>query len=247
MISLVKHVGIFSVAVATGVCAFGCGGDDDDGGGAQDASNDVAVRDGGADRDGAVMCAPADVTGFTPPAYKPARVQRGACSDPAWATQFYADCVASATSSDAACAKWQEAPRLACAQCILTSPTDATWGPLIVGNGVVSVNQAGCLEVENGAPGLDCAHKSQASLACGSAACDANCPVTDTPSFNAYQQCLTDATAGGCASFAAQANDCASALVDAGAGECLNGSFDELYPFVANLLCGPSPGDAGGG
>jgi hypothetical protein len=132
----------------------------------------------------------------------------------------------------------------ACVSCILTQDTASTYGPIVVHKGTIEVNVSGCLALATNDPnGTGCAGKVLAASECKSAACAANCPVTDDSSFELEKVCEAAAAAGTCKTFADAA--CQDGLIEAGgqAAECLSGqSFDDQYNWIVPMFCGGADG-----
>ena len=186
--------------------------------------------------DGGGVCAPADVSAFQPPAYKPAHRQQGACTA-AQISSYFQSCFAVGNTMQT-CATFTSANQ-ACASCITTPDTAASYGAVITRAGIVSIDIGGCIELED-PNGLACAKAYRASELCPVAACNASCPVTDDASFQLYLACSQQAAANGCSAFTMGAA-CANAEADGGAAAaCLQGqSFEDLYNQVAPIFCGP--------
>lgn len=247
------------LGAVVGALAYGCSSSDTtataDAGGnpdgaTTDASTDGAPSDATPDApgDAAVVCAPRDVSTFTPPPYVHARQVVGACTD-TQITAYYVACWAighSAAKCDAARAM---AP--ACADCL--DPKSATVRGLIwrAPSGASFVDNAACMELFGGAEGLACAKAAQASLACYSAACGTNCPVTDNASFQTWGMCNQKVTStAACKTYIDPAVACEQTLrtSDGGASVCLQASdFQGAYDATAKLFCGGTIADAGPG
>jgi hypothetical protein len=187
-------------------------------------------------------CSPGSVQTFQPGPYRPATAAwQGACvatslGDPIQA--FYDACLGNSATNDL-CAAFAT-DYTACAACILTPDTADHYGPLINHGGFVTGNIAGCLELTD--PGqLSCAKSVQALSQCELASCQANCPVADAPSLDAYNACAAQADETGCMSFSTAAS-CADWLPDAsGAAACLVSDFKQFYDAVVPLFCGSPP------
>jgi hypothetical protein len=218
---------------------------------------DVAV----APSDGASSCRPGDVQTYVPSAYRPATAAwQGVCvavagQDAGSPIQlFYDACLGPGASKDACTTFTQTYP--ACAACILTPATADQYGPVIGYSGVaqgyggfVQPNVAGCIELTDPSKGLSCAKAVQALSGCELEACEANCPVHDSASLDAYGQCAREvdgagggdaAPAGGCQSYATKAS-CRADEADSSASTCLSPSFKAYYDFAVPLFCGAQP------
>ncbi len=253
--ALKKCIGLVSMAALVGSFAYGCsstttsngGGDVDSGTGgpAVDSGKKDTGTGGGNDSGSAGdtgssgACSPADVSSFTPPAYKSAKQPTSACTQ-TFIDAFYTGCLATG-STQQSCAPFgsgADAAHKACAQCIVSADTAANYGPLIEHKGTVSLNVAGCMELKDPTGGLACAKSYQQSEQCNEAACAANCPVTDDASFQLYQACVTQAESNGCKTFSTAAQ-CANKEAEAGAATvCFQGAtFQDLYNSIVPVFC----------
>jgi hypothetical protein len=189
----------------------------------------------------AVCPTPASVQNFQPPAYIPP-IQQNVCSMQQ-ISDYYSNCLDPMQSSQMKCTTYTTNNKT-CASCLDTPKMSNMWGALVQGNGVVSINVAGCADIQ-GYP--NCAKAYEAAQACESAACDQVCPVMDQQSFMAWQQCVQTADAGGCASFVNAKNNACQA--DAGnLAQCFNFmSFQAGYQQLAPMFCASGMGgmDAG--
>ena len=116
-------------------------------------------------------CSPL-LAGFTP-AYHPPASAKGSCT----ATQlevYYNDCLGTAASS-AACAPWSVA-NAACSACLVgsSSPTAASWGPLLEYTLLVDFDEGGCVALDQPQQ-TACAAALEAEEECTHAACDTVC------------------------------------------------------------------------
>jgi hypothetical protein len=261
-----KSIGLGSMATMAalvGSFAYGCSSTTTSGGGTDVDSGTGPAVDSGVRHDSGTgtgtdsgtpvdaggttgSCSPADVSGFTAPAYHNAKTPTGACTQ-AYIDAFYTGCLA-AGSTQATCAPFgsgADASHKACAACIVSADTAAQYGALVEHKGTVSLNVAGCMEIKDPTGGLACAKSYQASEACTDAACAANCPVTDDASFQLYQACVQQASSNGCKTYTTAAA-CADAEAEAGAATvCFQGqTFQDLYNSIVPVFC---LGAAGGG
>ena len=255
--SLNKCIGLVSMAVLAGAIAVGCSSSSDSGGtpavdsGTPIVDSGKTVKDTGSvvpgdddsstGEDAASACVPADETGYTA-TWHPAKPASASCTQAQ--IDAYHDCLTNGQTNPAACTPFTgtsaSAANKACASCILTDASSASYGPLIAHSGTVELNVPGCIAVATNDPqGTGCAGKYQAASGCRNASCAANCPVTDDASFTLEQQCESAAAAGTCKTFE-DAAGCADALVEAGgaAAACLNGqSFDDLFNAIVPIFC----------
>ena len=237
------------------------------------ATTPASAADGGTDAgddgggDGGVVCPnPAALpSGYVSPPYVHAVPHKNACSAQLIA-DYYTQCLDSA-STPQTCAPWTNNPdaaHLACVGCLVTPVTASAYGPVVQtthGNVIVSdPNLAGCIELLD-PNGLSCATTLQDRNDCDLAACNAQCPITDSASFQQWQTCAVNAdnTAGSCQTYF-QATSCASSeMPDGGvAAACFptvaNPTFHDDYDSIAPVFCldltagadGGGGGDGGG-
>lgn len=243
------------MALAGAACApvtVATPGTSQDGGVTLDASFDALPASdtgSGGEPDGGA-CMPGDVTTYHP-MYHPPDVQPDACDGSLeLVNQFFAACLGTHASTGDCNDFRQEHPD--CASCIVSPESASSYGPVVEHGGFVTPNVGGCIEVEveatpdAGSAALGCAHAVQALEGCELAACEANCPVTDTASLAQFQGCSSAVDAMGCSTFAAAAQCTAP---DAGAGVppiCLTADFGSFYDAVVPLFClPPLPVEAG--
>jgi hypothetical protein len=192
--------------------------------------------DGGTS-DAAPICAPADVSSFHAPAYRPASgAHQGKCTS-TQITGFFTACLASSATNQSCSAFAGSSATQSdrdCAACLYTMSTASQYGPVVGYPGRSQINRAGCLELQGNSA---CATALQALESCQAAACEANCPITDSNTLQSYLQCAQSATTGGCVNALGQTQ---CVIPDAGpATTCLSGtSFQDLYNHVAPLFCG---------
>ncbi len=189
----------------------------------------------------ATSCHASDVLTYVPGTYRPATPPSAAClgadGGQTW-DEFFEACLGPNKSKDACTAYKATAANAACAACILTPYAADRLGPILDYGEFVGENVAGCIELTVPGDPSSCANAVQALTDCEVAACQANCPVSDTTSLTARQQCSADADATGCRSFAQAASGCQAALADAGvASVCSNAAFQDFYDAVVPLFC----------
>jgi len=180
------------------------------------------------------MCpTPADVSGYMPPAYVPPNAVQMKCNSTA--IQGYYDNCLGPMGTNMKCTAFRMA-NMDCAKCIESAKTDASWGPLIFGNGVASCNVAGCMDLKGD---KGCAQSYEKLSGCQDLGCDMQCPVMDTQTFNDYLKCVNTVTAGGCKMYADSlatmcANDASAAYT-----ACRNfQGFQDCYNQYAVTWCG---------
>jgi hypothetical protein len=191
----------------------------------------------GTGEDASTTCAP-----VTPPAWSAAWVPPAGAGQDACATQdlsnLYAACFGPEATTDA-CASMQTA-NPTCAGCVLSASTDSSWGPVVAFAATTIVNQPGCLALE--APSEQaCAQSAEAQFECEHAACDPGCPVSDGPSYEAWEACVEEADQGVCGDYGGTC--LADALEpdggDGGASSCDGTDFGTAFMNVAAVFCGP--------
>ncbi len=184
--------------------------------------------------EGGQTCTPGPIGGFSP-TWHPPRPKRSVCAN-TQISDYYASCH-SPTSTQSTCSQFQQNPgNLSCSQCLAPSnPTDATYGPVLLFNGYVLVNVAGCVAIaQNETNPSGCAGALQAERQCGEAACGASCPVTDDASLSMLGTCMSEASAGECHSYTTAA-DTACGNVTA----CSGSTFATLFGSIARTMCAP--------
>jgi hypothetical protein len=217
-----------------------------DGAGSQPPANDASSVTG------STSCHPGNVETFVPAAYRhPTPPGQGACVssddgglDPI--EQYYEDCFGSGMTK-AACDGFAAA-NPTCKACIESAETATAYGPLVLANGFVEANVAGCIELESPS-NFACAQAQQALSDCELAACAANCVVVDQASLLAYENCATEADQAGCLAYDTAAM-CLSQEVEAGASGdpesiCLATTFQAFYAAIVPLFCGAGVADGG--
>jgi hypothetical protein len=144
----------------------------------------------------------------------------------------------------AECAAFEHAPATAaCAACILTPFTAMRLGPILDYGGFVGGNVPGCIEVMGSSPDrVACASAYQALSDCEVAACQANCPVSDSASLAAREQCAQVADATGCKSYSAAVSTHCSAIPTAA---CTQKIFQLFYEAIVPLFCARVAPDGG--
>jgi hypothetical protein len=211
---------------------------------------DGALADvGGALAADSSSCQPADVETYVPGPYHPAAAAyQGACTADQ-IREFYDDCFGPDAGTATCAAFSSDAGTSACAACILTPDTASTYGPLVDHHGTfITSNVAGCIQLI--LPGdLSCATAEAALVGCELAACEANCPVSDSATRAAYDACTSQADGAGCQSYGQMAS-CVQSLEDAGPNaaspvENCSLPFDAFYQAVVPIFCGRASTDAG--
>jgi len=171
------------------------------------------------------------MSGFTPPAYVPARDLGGSCTE-AQISDYYTACFTGGN-----CAAYQTGGAAkACGDCLSASTLgSASYGPLLVYGSstfpVVETNTGGCIELLGEAA---CGQKIQAAQMCEQSACASNCPVTDQASYNAFTTCKVLARSGTCAPF----ESAAVCIMDPAHSTACGGiDFQNLFLNMARVFC----------
>ncbi len=182
---------------------------------------------------GSRSCTPENMSGYGYPAYKPARRLGGSCTEQA-AQQYYTACY-----SNGDCAAFQPGgAQAACGACLAPSSLGAAqYGPLIkLGTDtqyLAQTNVAGCIELM-GEP--DCAPYMQVAALCEYFACAAGCPITDSASYQAEMNCMTQARGTVC--LAAQAAAvCIRDPAHVTACSSSGSGFEGQFLAVARVFC----------
>jgi len=182
------------------------------------------------------LCAPDDVSGFTPPAYKRATgAHQGRCTQ-AQIQGLWGSCFNYGGFGND-CGQWSSIQENKdCAACVMTDATEAAYGPIICHEKSFVMNYAGCMELLGD---RDCAVAASDLEACGEAACDARClgPGLYRPE---YESCRVVADEAGCSAYFAAAA-CADREADGGpAAYCFRShDFGALFLDYTMLFCGP--------
>jgi hypothetical protein len=165
----------------------------------------------------------------------PTGAAQGACA-PQDIANVYAACFGAGATDDT-CSSY-EANSPTCASCVFSASTDPSWGPIVGFADTIAVNQPGCLDLVD--PGeAACAQAAESQTECEHALCDASCPVTDTPSFEAWEQCAAEADQGACAGYDGTCLD-ADLAGDGGGASCGGADFATAFANVATVFCGSS-------
>jgi hypothetical protein len=198
------------------------------------SSSSSAAPDGGAELPGAT-CAPSSAAGWSPTWVPPTGASQGACAAQDL-TNLYAACFGADATNDTCSSYQSNSPT--CASCVLSASTASSWGPIVLFSNTTTVNQPGCIALVDPAAAA-CAQAAQAQAECEHTLCDSNCPVSDSTTFAAWQQCTAQADAGACAGYDGACLD-ASLAADAGGAECGGADFATAFTNVATVFCGGS-------
>ena len=244
---------LFSVAQGCSSSESSPGGTGSD---ASASSDTGKTSEGGSTKDGpaavddgstASDCKPGDVLSFTPVWKSPAPFDQKKCTDAQ--VEALVNCLFEGLPDQTTCdAVMADDANKACDACLFTEDTSAAWGPVITSNGTGTLNTGGCIaNVQGDTSKNGCGAKYAANIDCGYAACDSNCSGNDVTDEQ-YNQCLDDAAAGNCKSYATAAA-CADALTaDGGAADkCRgDGGFTASAIALGKLFCGGAVAIDGG-
>jgi hypothetical protein len=224
-----------------------------DGASSSDGSTegDGGTNDGSSSLDGAVVCAPGNVTGFVPPPFVHSAQQFTAGCSEHDTTAFTVSCASDASTYETCSSYpfeallWGENPM--CTSCLVGpeitlsddagSPDDAgdaSPAPPPVYGGAITAritipNVAGCVELTDPSDaGVGCATAIQAAWRCAEYACNPTCPVHDDATQAAYVACTQAAATSVCSTYAGPAAACLEAETDAGGqtyAQCLGPSL----------------------
>ena len=188
----------------------------------------------------AVCPTPASVSGYVPGAYVPPKVENSCSTQQI--QDYWTNC-RSMSATAMTCSTWSTMNAM-CGSCLETKKADPKWGALILGTGIISLNVAGCADIQGS---LTCAKAYEAYTGCIAVACEQVCPVTDQASFTAYNMCVQTATTGGCSSYNATVTAQCKTDASANLQQCFSFmTFQGGYDTFAPMFCsnGP-PMDAG--
>lgn len=218
---------------------FGCGTPVDS---TVDASLDAVAGDVGQDANGDACiesCGRPCSAPFEPSPLR-AAPKGNVCSDQQ-IEAFYTTCGDNGDGGVSACQQFLGS-NSACASCLTTSESSATWGALIETGDVLAfrANVPGCLAATSTDP--TCAQNAENARACPYYFCRTVCPLPWTDQPGAWQQCLSAAAKTYCNAWTAKRCDPSDAGPTAACG---GQDFHEVYTNVARVMCGIKPGDAG--
>jgi len=184
-----------------------------------------------------LLCPPADLGTWQPPAYHHADMAQSMACTAALISDFYASCLDPNATPMECNQNWgsgQDPAHQTCQNCLVTQGTALTWGPVVAYGMMVSLNIAGCIELKDPAQ-VTCATSLEQADACEHQACDAPCSKYD---LAAYDQCIAAADQGACATYVSAAG-CAAAEADGGAAAvCLGGqTFQDKFTALAQVFC----------
>jgi hypothetical protein len=184
-------------------------------------------------------CAPGDVSSFSPSWKGPTTFHQAKCT--ALQVETLMACNFDDTADPTMCkAALADAGNTNCENCLFTDSTASKLGPVVIEGSVGSINVAGCIANSQGnTTSTGCGAKYQAANQCADEACNANCPGDTQAALTERNQCVQDALAGDCSSYATDAK-CADTLLDTGgvAEQCNQGAtFLDLATAIGKLFC----------
>jgi hypothetical protein len=203
-------------------------------------SSDAGPSDAGPD---APLACPPTLDDWVAPAYHHAQTIEAVCSL-LMVNDFYNSCLSASATSNACAQNWgagEDMEHTLCQACLITPSSETTWGPLVdygngSGQGTVSVNVAGCVELLDPTHAT-CATSVQQADECQHAACDPSCPVTDSTSFSNWQACVDAAATGPCGTYLSSAA-CVNAEDAGPAAACVSGpDFETEFIDIATVFC----------
>lgn len=179
----------------------------------------------------ASVCAPADMSQFAYPSYRPARRAKGSCSE-AEVEKYYNECYATGS-----CSAFQPGGANAvCGACLAPSKLeDAEYGPILrlgpINAPMDITNMAGCIELLGEA---SCAKPMHEAALCEYFSCADNCPNTTAGEYQAEMNCMSAARTTACSAVGQKAV-CISD--PAHATECSGSGFANQFKAIARVFC----------
>lgn len=210
----------------------------------------LVVNDGGSKKkdasappfdDDAGTCAPDDVSSYVPQWKPPLRSTVCTAQKVTDLMTCVFDINANATTCDPITKDPANQP---CMDCLLTPSSKSSLGAVVIEGNIGTLNIPGCVALATAnTTASGCGAKLQASDGCKSAACSANCPITDDASVQALEACEADVATNDCSTYAASADACSKPLLAAGgaAANCAFGSSTFLDKAIAfgKMFCAP--------
>jgi hypothetical protein len=207
--------------------------------GPADVVTEKAPKDTGPDV-AMVMCPQpkTDLSMFMPPmSIPPPNASTDSCTSMQLSGYWTACRDTNATSMT--CNAWRMA-NMACAGCLESTDTDASWGPLVYGsgqyvtNGTVRANYEGCL-VKLGYQA--CADASFRQGLCTKFACEEQCPVMDNTSYQEYVKCTNTANTGVCKMYTDKVTMTCAADAAPNLAACRGNNFQDFFNKIAPIFC----------
>ncbi len=122
-----------------------------------------------------------------------------------------------------------------CFGCLVSQPTDPTWGPLIQYATNWELNLGGCFGLQGASAA--CAAATQEQAECENAACDESC--ANTTSTTKFDSCITSADSTQCATYVSAATGCTTtAIATTCEGASANSAtFQTAFMATAAIFC----------
>jgi len=162
----------------------------------------------------------------------------GSCTS-AEVTTFYDDCL-NQDPGDGTCDDSEIGAT--CYACLVSQPTDSTWGPVIeytVG-GLPSwqSNLAGCLSVEG--VSKTCVTAVEEVSQCENDSCNGSCKIATSNEQTAYTECTSNADTDYCSSYVSADNSACGSISSSIQTTCAaksTSTFEQQYTATAKVLC----------
>ena len=149
---------------------------------------------------------------------------------------FYAACMDTG-ATQAKCSSYANGLSSSyCYDCIVSAPTETTWGALVDYTSATELNVGGCYAIKGASSA--CSHAVQYKAECEEAYCGTTCGKTDAD----YTACIAvaDGAGGGCATYATSvATSCAGLAASIKAACDPTSDFKASFTSVATVFCGP--------
>jgi hypothetical protein len=185
--------------------------------------------------DGSAACSAASLPSFQPQ-WIPPNPPQNVCT----ATQISTLITCLSTSSAMCTTFTSDQTNHACISCMVSPLNAASYGPILLGNGISILNVGGCIALKEPCL-LECAKASLAGQQCHTAACT-SCPLTSQTDEQAYLNCTTASDMCSCAPEHAENETCSAALLGTPAASCVpSGGFTAGAQSVGMFFCGGGP------
>jgi hypothetical protein len=121
----------------------------------------------------------------------------------------------------------------ACFACLVSQPSDTTWGPLLQYKGIWALNLGGCYALKGAS--TTCSQGTQEQSQCENAACDSSCSGSSETKFG---DCITSADNGVCSGYQESAT-CASTTIESACqgASAANWTFDTALKAMGKIFC----------
>jgi hypothetical protein len=148
---------------------------------------------------------------------------------------FYAACMDTGATQAKCSAYANGLSSSYCYDCIVSAPTETTWGALINYTTATELNVGGCYAIEGASSA--CSHAVPYKAECEEAYCGTTCGKTDAD----YTACIAvaDGAGGGCATYATSVTTSCAGLAASIKAACdPTTDFKASFTSVANVFCG---------